>query len=75
MTGRMPRGPQGESRPADVIGAGVMVGRIATGDIEDNPESPAATLGRKGGLARAAKLSSRKRKKIARNAAKSRWGK
>jgi hypothetical protein len=27
----MPRGPKGEKRPADVIGAAVMVGRIATG--------------------------------------------
>jgi hypothetical protein len=27
----MPRGPQGQKRPADVIGAAVMVARIATG--------------------------------------------
>jgi hypothetical protein len=26
----MPRGPKGEKRPADVIGAAIMVGRIAT---------------------------------------------
>jgi hypothetical protein len=26
----MPRGPKGEKRPADVIGAAVMVARIAT---------------------------------------------
>jgi hypothetical protein len=25
----MPRGPKGEKRPADVIGAAIMVGRIA----------------------------------------------
>lgn len=31
----MPKGPRGEKRPADVIGAAVMVGRIATGQIED----------------------------------------
>ena len=31
----MPRGPKGEKRPADVIGAAVMVGRIATGDVEE----------------------------------------
>ena len=35
----MPRGPKGEKRPADVIGAAVMVARIATGEIEEN-ESP-----------------------------------
>jgi hypothetical protein len=28
----MPRGPKGEKRPADVIGAAIMVGRIATGN-------------------------------------------
>ena len=76
----MPRGPKGERRPADVIGAAVMVGRIATGDVEDTkaPRNPhAAALGAlggaKGGKARAAKLSARKRKQIARKAAKSRW--
>jgi hypothetical protein len=31
----MPRGPRGEKRPADVIGAAVMVGRIATDEMED----------------------------------------
>ena len=28
----MPKGPQGQKRPADVIGAAVMVARIATGE-------------------------------------------
>jgi hypothetical protein len=32
----MPRGPKGENRPADVIGAAVMVGRIATGEIDES---------------------------------------
>jgi hypothetical protein len=31
----MPRGPKGEKRPADAIGAAVMIGRIATGEIDD----------------------------------------
>ena len=31
----MPRGPKGEKRPADVIGAAVMGGRIATGEVDD----------------------------------------
>ena len=30
----MPGGPKGEKRPGDVIGAAVMVARIATGEIE-----------------------------------------
>ena len=61
----MPRGPKGEKRPADVIGAAVMVARIATGEAEDDPapESSAASLGRKGGSARAAKLSPKSAKK------------
>jgi hypothetical protein len=29
----MPRGPKGEKRPADVIGAAIRVGKIATGEI------------------------------------------
>jgi hypothetical protein len=32
----MPRGPKGERRPADVIGAAIMVAKIATGEIEDD---------------------------------------
>lgn len=31
----MPKGPKGERRPADVIGAAILVGRIATGEAED----------------------------------------
>lgn len=78
----MPRGPKGEKRPADVNAAAVMIGRIATGEIEDvrpTPESegknPAAVaLGRMGGKARAQGLSPKKRKEIAKKAAKARWG-
>jgi hypothetical protein len=72
----MPRGPKGEKRPADVIGAAVMVGRIATGELEDTapPEKAAAAmLGRKGGKARAANLSPAQREGAARLAAQARW--
>jgi hypothetical protein len=72
--------PRGEKRPADVIGAAVMVGRIATGEVEESEsvanqdKDPAAvSLGRKGGMARAAGLSAKRRKEIAKKAAKSRW--
>ena len=73
----MPRGPKGEKRPADVIGAAIMVARIATGEIEEKvaPESQAAALGRKGGQARAGALSPAERAKIAKKAAKARWQK
>ena len=33
----MPKGPKGEKRPADVIGAAVKVMQIATGEIEEVP--------------------------------------
>ena len=72
----MPRGPKGEKRPADVIGAAVMVARIATGEIEDiKGTAPNRAKGGKiGGKVRAAKLNSEKRREIAKKAARSRWG-
>jgi hypothetical protein len=74
----MPRGPKGEKRHGDVIGAAVIVGKIATGEIDDlitddGKNAAAVALGRMGGKARAAGLSARKRKEIARKAAKTRW--
>lgn len=75
----MPRGPKGEKRPADVIGAAVKVMKIATGEIEEDPEvepgkDPAAVaLGKKGGKARAEKLAENKRTEIAKKAAAARW--
>ena len=76
----MPKGPQGQKRPADVIGNAVKVMRIATGEeeeeYEDDGKDPAAkALGAKGGAARAKKLSPEERSAIARKAAKSRWQK
>ena len=72
----MPKGPRGEKRPADAIGRAVMVAQIATGEIEDEREeltSAAAQLGRKGGKARAEKLTPEDRSRIARAAAQKRW--
>jgi hypothetical protein len=76
----MPRGPQGQRRPADVIGNAVMVAKIATGEIEDaapddGKNKAAQALGRLGGKARAEGLSKRRRKEIAQEAALKRWGK
>ena len=76
----MPKGPQGQKRPADVIGNAVRVMRIATGEEEEEYENdgkdPAAkALGAKGGKARAAKLTPEQRVEIARKAAAKRWGK
>jgi hypothetical protein len=72
----MPKGPSGQRRPADVIGAAVKVMRIATGEESEDqpkPKSAAAELGAKGGKARADKLTQAKRRAIARKAAKARW--
>jgi hypothetical protein len=75
----MPRGPKGEKRPADVNARAVMIAKIATGKIEDvttndGKNAAAVALGRMGGKARAAGMSARKRKEIAKKAAKARWG-
>ena len=74
----MPKGPQGQKRPADVIGAAVMVGRIATGEVADTGRNPGTEANRKGGLkggkARAKALSPERRAEIAKTAARKRWG-
>ena len=76
----MPRGPKSEKRPADVIGAAVMIGKIATGEIDDlttddGKNAAAVALGRMGGKARAEGMSAKRRKEIARKAAVKRWSK
>ena len=76
----MPRGPKGEKRPADVIGNAVKVMRIATGEeaetlADEGKNAGAVALGRMGGKARAAGMSAKKRKEIAKRAAESRWKK
>ena len=74
----MPRGPRGEKRPADTIGRAVQIAKIATGEIEegaedDGKDKAAQAMGRKGGAARASKLTPEQRKEIARKAAAKRW--
>lgn len=74
----MPKGPNGEKRPADAIGLAVMVGKIATGEIEDEREtltSAAAQLGSKGGKKRAESMTPERRAEIAKAAAAKRWAK
>jgi hypothetical protein len=75
MEGVMPKGPNGEKRPADVNAAAVMVARIATGEIEDEkPRMPGRRRsGEAGGRARAQALDSAERSAIAKKAAGSRW--
>jgi len=76
----MPKGPKGEKRPADVIGNAVKVMRIATGeeeeDLDDEGKNKAAVaLGKKGGRARADKMTAEQRSEIAKRAAAKRWKK
>ncbi len=66
----MPRGPKGQKRPADVIGAAIKVAKIATGEVDedfptdDGKNKAAQTLGRMGA-----------KPAIAKKAAKARWNK
>jgi hypothetical protein len=74
----MPKTPKGHKRPADVVSNAVHVMKIATGEIdesltEDGKSKAAVELGRKGGVARARALSTRKRRDIAKKAAEARW--
>jgi hypothetical protein len=75
MTNKQPK------RPRDPNEWAKRMVEIATGEVEDREPTPeeqgkdpaAAALGRKGGAARAASLSAKKRKEIAKKAAKARW--
>ena len=77
----MPRGPKGERRPRDPNQLGKLIVDISVGEVEDRVPTPedegkdpaAVEMGRKGGAARAAKMSPERRAAIARKAAESRW--
>lgn len=70
----MPKGPQGQKRPADPARNALKILKIATGEIEEAlHESPPHT--KAGGHARAKKLTKAERSAIARKAALARWHK
>lgn len=76
----MPKGPQGQKRPADAVQNAIRVAKILTGEAEEDmgdssKDKAAQSLGRKGGAARREKLSPERRAEIARAAAAKRWGK
>jgi len=79
----MPKGPKGEKRPADVIGAAVKVAKIATGEVEEDIDTPeksgkdpaAVSMGKRGGKARAQAMTPERRAEIAKKAAEKRWKK
>ena len=74
----MPKGPQGQKRPADTVANAIRVAKILTGEVEEDmgdsgKDQAAQSLGRRGGAARAKKLSPEDRAAIARKAAAARW--
>jgi len=71
----MPKGPKGEKRHADTVQNAMLIGRIATGEVEDSPsKAPNRAKGGKiGGKARADTLSPEKRIQIAKKASQKRW--
>lgn len=71
----MSKGPKGEKRHADTVKNAMLIGRIATGDVEDSPgKAPNRAKGGKiGGKSRANALSPEQRSKIAKKAAAKRW--
>jgi hypothetical protein len=74
----MPKGPNGEKRPADSVGLAVHVARIATGETDDTTpddgkDKAAQAMGRKGGAARASSMTPERRAEIAKVAAAKRW--
>ena len=71
----MPKGPEGQKRPADTMENAVMVARIATGEIEEELPGKQREGGLIGGPARAEALTEEERTEIARKAAEVRWNK
>ena len=76
----MPRGPQGQWRPSDLVACAVHVAKLVTGKIEETYEapprpSPAADNRRasEGGKASAASLTAERRREIAAAGADARW--
>lgn len=71
----MPKGPRGESCPADPAGLALIVGEIpVSGEIEClSPESGRMRSGIAGGVARSESTTKEQRVQIAQKAADSRW--
>ena len=68
----MPRGPNGEKRPADVVGCAVTVAKIATGEIEEDlPKNREGKVN--GGKARTSGMTAEERSALAQTAARARW--
>jgi hypothetical protein len=76
-------GMQKPKRPRDPNLLGKLIVDLSVGEADDSKNMPderwkdpaAVALGKKGGTARASKLSAKQRKDIAKKAAKTRWSK
>ena len=76
----MPKGPNGQKRPADANQLAAHIIGIATGEVsvtppDDGKDPNAKALGSKGGVARASKMTPEQRSEIAKAAAAKRWAK
>lgn len=73
----MPRGPQGQKRPADPARNALKILKLATGELTEDLHEPSAppTHAKAGGHARAKQLTKAQRSAIARKAAHARWHK
>ena len=78
----MPKGPQGQWRPANPVACAVHVGQIATGEIAETYERPertdeeraaASARASNAGKARAASQSPERRREVAAAGATARW--
>ena len=70
----MPKGPQGQKRPADVAQCAHRVFQIAIGEAEeDAPPSRKRNSGLAGAAARVTVLTKEQRSGIAKKAAEARW--
>lgn len=76
----MPKGPQGQWRPADPMACAAHTMKILTGEITETYEPPsydgtvAANRASTAGQARAASQTPKQRRELARTAAEARWG-
>ncbi len=74
----MPKGPNGQKRPADANQLAKFIADLATGDAaevdpNEGKDPAAVALGRKGGKSRASSMAPDRRAEIAKKAAIARW--
>ena len=69
----MPRGPNGERRPAETVQCAHRVFQIAIGEVEEELPSGRRRSGTAGAAGRSKALSADERRAIAKKAATARW--